>query len=66
MKKTLAIFLAILFCLLFSACGKKEEFNGSPDDIPIMEVQSEPQEKFYSANELKSFITTVDLTTDNY
>lgn len=34
MKKILILILIIAFCFTLSACGTKEEFNGSPDDIP--------------------------------
>lgn len=34
MKKILVLIFAFILCLAFAACDKKEEFNGSPDDIP--------------------------------
>ena len=66
MKKILALVLMFTLSLSLCACGKKSEFDGSANDIPNLPVSSKSQEKYYSAKELKDFLTIVEITIDNW
>lgn len=40
MKKFILISFIAAICLILVSCNNKEEFNGSPDDIPTAVVSS--------------------------
>ncbi len=40
MKKILALILVLMLCFSLASCDEKEEFNGSPDDIPNAPLNS--------------------------
>lgn len=40
MKKILALILVLMLCFSLVACDEKEEFNGSPNDIPNAPLNS--------------------------
>lgn len=40
MKKLLTLFLVLMLCFSLVACDKREEFNGSPNDIPNAPLNS--------------------------
>lgn len=47
MSKVLSLFLIAVILISLSACGKKEEFNGSPDDIPTLNRRTTSINTYY-------------------
>lgn len=47
MKKLLSLLFILTLLLSLSACGKKEEFNGSPDDIPTLNRRTTSINTYY-------------------
>ena len=63
MKRILPVVFALLFCISFPACD--QESNEPQNDIPTESV-AEYSEKFCSVEKAKAFITTADITLENW
>lgn len=64
MKKLICLIFMLVICLSLVGCDKNENIHTNNQISPPTE--NEYQEKFYSANELQQYLTTVEITAENW